>query len=281
VSRRPEVILKDGSAVIDGKPFPLASHELTKIIGSGANGVVFKANNRLLQRVEAVKLWLPGDSDGRDKVKQGMLETQKQAAEIHPQVVKILYADVIDGTFYSTMDYFEGGSLKNWIVDADSTLKWGAAAAYLRLIEETSKPELYHGDPHAGNVLIDEYGNLALCDYGTSYYNITQGSWERHWKIVDQVMRKLLSHFATFDLCRAEYSAMYPKNTFQEMIADYHSVFDALSGEVYMFTDGIERLHEDQQKILRPLLESGKKADGTDAHDFSEIRPIIQRRRRT
>ena len=76
MSRRPEVILKDGSAVIDGKPFPLASHEITEIIGFGANGVVFKANNKLLLRVETVKLWLPGDSNGRDKVKQGMLETQ-------------------------------------------------------------------------------------------------------------------------------------------------------------------------------------------------------------
>jgi hypothetical protein len=151
----------------------------------------------------------------------------------------------------------------------------------LQLIEETSKPELYHGDPHGGTVLIDDYGQLALCDYGTSYYSTGEDSWRRHWRIVDEVMRSLLSHFATFNLCRVEFPAMFPKNSVEKMIHDYHCVFGALGGEVYMFSDGIEKLHEDQQKILRPLAESGKKADGTDANDFSKVRHIIQRCRQT
>jgi serine/threonine protein kinase len=100
---------------------------LTDIIGYGANGVVFKANNKTLKRVEAVKLWVRSDGDRRDKVKQGLLEVQRQAAAIHPQVVKIFHADASDGTFYSTMEYFEGGGLNRWAADADSTLKWGAA----------------------------------------------------------------------------------------------------------------------------------------------------------
>lgn len=222
MSGRPKVTLADGSALIDGKQFSLASAELTEIIGYGANGVVFKANNKTLKRVEAVKLWVRSYDGRRDKVKQGTLEVQRQAAAIHPQVVKIFYADAFDGMFYSTMEYFEGGSLKKWTAEADSTLKYGAAEPYLQLIEETSKPELYHGDPHGGNVLIDDYGQLALCDYGTSYYSTGEDSWRRHWRIVDEVMRSLLSHFATFNLCRAEFPAMLPKNSIEEMIHDYH-----------------------------------------------------------
>jgi serine/threonine protein kinase len=204
MSKLPKIILKNGGALIDGKLFALTSHELTKIIGFGANGVVFKANNKRLMRIEAVKLWVPRDGDRRDKVKQGLLETQRQAAASHPQVIKIFYADVINGKFYTTMEYFEGGSLKSWAGQADLILKWGAAFAYLQLIKETSKPDLYHGDPHAGNVLIDEYGQLALCDYGTSYYSNSEESWQRHWRIVDEGMKLLLAGFATFDLCRAE-----------------------------------------------------------------------------
>jgi hypothetical protein len=158
-------------------------------------------------------------------------------------------------------------------------LKWKAAYAYLELIEETSTPKLYHGDPHGGNVLIDNYGQLALCDYGTSYYSAGEQSWRRHWRIVDEVMRSLLSHFATFDLCRAEFPAIFPTNTVEDMMRDYYHVFGALGGEVHMFSDGIENLHEDQRSVLRPLLESGRQADGSDWRDISKIREIIKRRR--
>ena len=276
----PKITLKNGRALIDGKPFALASHELTEIIGFGANGVVFKANNKLLKRIEAVKVWISRDIDRHDKVKQGLLETQRQAAAAHPQVIKIFHADLIEGTFYATMEYFEGGSLRSWATKADLVLKWGAAFAYLQLIKETSKPDLYHGDPHVGNVLIDEYGQLALCDYGTSYYSTSNKSWQRHWRIVDEVMRLLLAGFATFDLCRAEYPAMYPKNGVEEMIQDYSYVYGALGGEVYMFSDGIEHLHEDQKRLLRPLFEARKRADGTGAFEISpHMRRIMARRR--
>jgi len=274
------VVLENGAAYIKGQRFPLDTHELIEVAGKGANGVVFKAKHRFLNRVEAVKLWLPRAGDKRDKIKQGIYETQNQAATIHPQVIKILHADIINGIYYATMDYFNGGSLRNWIKDADLTFKWTAAHAYLELMNDTSSPSLYHGDPHAGNVLTDDYNHLALCDFGTSYYNSTVDSWARHWRIVDEVMRQLLSHFATFEIARAEYPAVFPKNSYREMLEDYRYVFGVLGAEVHMFSDGIDHLHEDQRKILRPLWEAGKNADGTGAYERSEhVKRIIAGRR--
>lgn len=274
------IVLKNDTAHINGKLFPLKTHDLLEIAGKGANGVVFKAKHRFLNRVEAVKLWLPRLGDKRDKVRQGIYETQNQAAAAHRQVIKILHADIIDGTYCATMDYFGGGSLRNWMKEADSTFKWTAAHAYLELIEQTSSPSLYHGDPHAGNVLIDDFNHIMLCDYGTSYYSSTEGSWARHWEIVDEVMRQLLSHFATFELARAEYPAVFPKNSYQEMLEDYRLVVNVLGAEVHMFHDGIDHLHEDQKNILRPFVEAGKKADGTGAYEISNhFKRIIALRR--
>src|SRR5215203_4854041 len=121
----------------------------------------------------------------------------------------------------------------------------------LRADERYIKPKLVSWDPHAGNVLIDDYNHLALCDFGTSYYNSTVDSWARHWRIVDEVMRQLLSHFATFEIARAEYPAVFPKNSYREMLEGYRYVFGVLGAEVHMFSDGIDHLHEDQRKILR------------------------------
>ena len=91
------VVLENGAAYIKGQRFPLDTHELIEVAGKGANGVVFKAKHRFLNRVEAVKLWLPRAGDKRDKIKQGIYETQNQAATIHSEVIKILHADIING----------------------------------------------------------------------------------------------------------------------------------------------------------------------------------------
>ena len=52
-----KIVLENGTAYIDGKPFPLKTHELIEVAGRGANGVVFKAKHLFLDRIEAVKLW--------------------------------------------------------------------------------------------------------------------------------------------------------------------------------------------------------------------------------
>lgn len=275
-----QIHLKNGFAYIAGRQFPLKTHELLEIAGQGANGVVFKARHKFLNRIEAVKLWLAAPNDIRDKVKQGIYETQNQAAAAHEQVIKILNADVIDGIYCASMDYFDGGNLRNWIKDADSAFKWRAADAYLQLIADTSTPNLYHGDPHAGNVLIGDGGHLALCDYGTSYYSKTEESWARHWRIVDEVMRHLLSHFATFNLARTQHPAMFPTSSYKKMLQDYSDVIGVLGAEIYMFSDGIEHLHDDQKRVLLPLWDAKKNADGTGAYEITpHVKRIVARAR--
>ena len=186
--------------LLNGKSFSLGGYTYERLIGCGANGCVVKAHNALLKRDEAVKLWLPKSGDRRDKVRQGMLEAQKQAAEWHPQVITIFHAGILDGIFYSTMQFVDAPNLKTWRKTdiATSMHKHMVAMNYLTLIEKTSKPDLFHGDPHAGNVLVTETLEPRLCDYGTSYYSQRDESWHRHWRIVDEVMCSLLSHLTGF-----------------------------------------------------------------------------------
>jgi serine/threonine protein kinase len=68
--------LENGAEHINGQQFPLKTHELIEVAGNGANGVVFKAKHRFLNRVEAVKLWLPRACHRRDKIKQALHESR-------------------------------------------------------------------------------------------------------------------------------------------------------------------------------------------------------------
>lgn len=275
-----EIVFNSGSLYVDGQEISVPSHDLIDIAGQGANGIVFRARHRLLNRVEALKIWIPKIGDRRDKITQGIYETQSQASALNAQVVSILNTQVVDGYFCASMEYFESKSLKDWIKDADLSFKWLSAMKYIMLIEQTSSRDLYHGDPHLGNILIDDTGSLKLCDYGTSFFGNTESSWERHWKIVEEVTQKLLSGFATYKIAEIEFSARFPDNSYKEMLNDLWNICGVIGSEVYMFSDGIDHLHHDQRKILMPLLQSKKNADGSGAYDTSgSFRRLLARRR--
>jgi serine/threonine protein kinase len=203
-----EVEVQGGRVKIGGKEFSLGPYIIEGIIGAGANGVVLKADNPLLGRKEAIKIWLAlRASDRRDKIEQGILEAQKQAAEQSSVVVKIYHANVQDGLFYSSMEFFDGIDLKKFLKTSSSLYRrLIVAGSYLHAIDITSKPSRFHGDPHLGNVLLGRGHQIKLCDYGTSNYLGHDVAWNRHWKIVEEVMTRLLREFKTFrppDLPRA------------------------------------------------------------------------------
>lgn len=226
-----------GKALIGGKRFPLDTYVFEKLIGKGANAAVFKAESTLLRRIEAVKIYLPRKGDLRNKIQQGAFEAQKQAAAAFQfpefRIINIYHAAVLDGRFYTTMEFFDGLNLKEWCKSASLKDKWRIAHIYNDAMYKTSREDLFHGDPHMGNILVSKE-DIAILDYGTSYYSGRESGWRRHWKIVDEVMVKLLRDFASFEHYRAEWPSRDPGMIW----AAYRDVLRALTIELFEKTDG-------------------------------------------
>jgi serine/threonine protein kinase len=196
------VELNEGRIFINGIHFSLDSHEVERPLGDGANGIVFKARNLFLKRDEAIKIWLVRrEGDVRNKLEQGVLEAQRQAAEKSDKVVKIFHAGVKNNYFYVTMQFYDAQNLRNWLKQDVSLLqRWKIARGYYDLIKNTTSPELYHGDPHDKNVLITQptVEGIRLCDYGTSLYMGRIASYERHWAVVDETFERILRKFHSY-----------------------------------------------------------------------------------
>ncbi len=171
-------------------------------LGRGANGVVFDAHHKLLNKPRALKVWLNlRTSDERDKVAQGIAEAQKLAAA-DPKWVAIIYdAEVADGFFYSSMEKIEGETLKSALKKNPSKLdRWWLARLYMNAISHTTNEEDAHGDPHPGNVMVFHYQEnkydggtrLKLLDFGTSMFSGPVFSRDRHWKIVGETFRLIV-----------------------------------------------------------------------------------------
>jgi predicted unusual protein kinase regulating ubiquinone biosynthesis (AarF/ABC1/UbiB family) len=55
------------------------------------------------------------------------------------------------------------------------------AHQYIEAMHLTSTEELFHGDAHAGNILVGQ-DEIAICDYGTSQFSTREKGWARHWR---------------------------------------------------------------------------------------------------
>lgn len=94
-----------GKIIINDKEF--VGYEVIRPLESGANGVVFVVIITL-ERLEVLKIWLTKRNiDKRDKIKQGLLESQKLAKIEGINAVQIFTAKVFEGLLIATMEYFE------------------------------------------------------------------------------------------------------------------------------------------------------------------------------
>ena len=201
------VVNGDGSITFQGKRIVVPEVFLEEVIGLGANGFVVKGHHRILSVPLATKFWASlRTKDARDKMAQGIAEVRKLIkAEKYRSVVLWRTAGESEGLFYATMDWFNGQTLESWL-KASRPLGLRRLLAY-RLVDEVcgmAHDDLYHGDLHTRNVLVDarpaslldgREPRFAIIDFGTSLFTSRGASRSRHWRVFTQTLDRLVWPF--------------------------------------------------------------------------------------
>jgi WD40 repeat protein/predicted Ser/Thr protein kinase len=151
---------------------PLGSfgdYELLDEIARGGMGVVYKARQRNLGRVVAVKLILAGSLAGKEFVQRFRTESAAAAILQHPNIVAIHDVGVHDGRHYFSMDYVEGQNLAQLV--GQQPLPASKAARYVQIIAEAihyaHERGILHRDLKPSNVLIDAANDQPrITDFG-------------------------------------------------------------------------------------------------------------------
>jgi serine/threonine-protein kinase len=149
-------------------PRVFGQYEILERIGQGGMGVVYKARQRDLKRVVALKLMLSGPLASAAEVKRFRAEATAAATLQHPNVVAIHEVGELEGRHFFSMDYVDGKSLSD--VVRRTPLPAVRAARYVKSIavavQYAHERGILHRDLKPHNVLIDLNDQPRITDFG-------------------------------------------------------------------------------------------------------------------
>src|ERR1700690_1810031 len=107
----------------------LSYYELLEEAGHGGMGVVYKARDRHLDRLVAVKVLPPGRTSDPDRLRRFVQEAKAACALNHPNIVVIHDIDRPDGVYFIGMELIDGRPLQRIIasekIPLSNVLQWG------------------------------------------------------------------------------------------------------------------------------------------------------------
>ena len=138
-------------------------------IGRGGVGIVYRCTQVNLNRVVAVKVLLPVQLD---EYRERFVREQHAMARLtgHPNIVAVLQiGETESGHPFLVMPYCGHGCLQTRIsrmgsLPLDEVLRLGVKVA--GAVESAHRLGVVHRDIKPGNILLTDYGEPALCDFG-------------------------------------------------------------------------------------------------------------------
>jgi len=173
----------------------LPGYNFLDIIGTGANGVVVKAQHQITERIDAIKVWTPHkrSKDGKVNKEQYFKEVRKVSNFKHDNIVTIYDAKIYsDEVFICSMEYIEGEPLKIWCNNDHSIYeRINICKEILNTVEKYQEGGIVHGDLHGGNIIIDKQSHIHIIDFGTSLYGHENQSKERESYFLFDLVKKI------------------------------------------------------------------------------------------
>ena len=147
-----------------------ATYEIDNELGRGGMGIVYRARDKRLKRVVAIKL-LPPELAFRSEIRSRFLREAETSAQLsHPNIVPIYSVDEKDGLVFFVMQYVEGDNLGKRIqgtgpMDVNDVRRvMREVASALSLAHSRS---VVHRDIKPDNILLNkEDGRAMVTDFG-------------------------------------------------------------------------------------------------------------------
>jgi eukaryotic-like serine/threonine-protein kinase len=152
-------------------PRAFGEYELLEVIARGGMGVVYRARQKSLNRIVALKMLLAGQFAEPKFIERFRAEAEAVAQLQHPNIVAIHEIGEQDGQQFFSMDYVEGKNLAQISAEFGSrSTEFHRCAAWLKTMAEAihyaHQRGIIHRDLKPSNVLIDPFDQPRITDFG-------------------------------------------------------------------------------------------------------------------
>ena len=145
-----------------------SGYEILEPIGRGGMGVVYKANQRALGRIIALKQIRTGMDADAQELSRFRTEAEAAAQLRHPNIVQVYDIGLRDGLPFFAMELVEGGSLTTRLREGVLRPREAAelVASIARAIHHAHEAGIVHRDLKPCNILLMPDGTPKVADFG-------------------------------------------------------------------------------------------------------------------
>ena len=152
-------------------------YRIMRKLGAGGMANVYLAEDQELGRRVAIKI-LNDRHAGDDQFVERFRREAKNAASLsHPNIVSIYDRGEAEGTYYIAMEYLDGKSLKELILErgpAPVSVAVDYARQILAALRFAHRHGIVHRDIKPHNVLVDGEGHVKVTDFGIARAGASQ-----------------------------------------------------------------------------------------------------------
>ena len=156
------------TAVTDKPWTTFGGLDLYEEIGRGGMGVVYRARQRALNRIVAVKVLLRAQFATREEHERFFREAQAAARLQHPGIVAVHDVGEDEGVPWFSMDHIPGRSLEQIVREHPMTARSAAECVQkvAGAIHHAHENGVLHRDLKPSNILMDSEGHPRITDFG-------------------------------------------------------------------------------------------------------------------
>ena len=161
------------------------NYRIERWLGRGGMGEVYLARDLKLKRQVALKLVHPELMVSQSLIDRFIFEARATARFSHPNIVTIYAVGEYEGRPYLALEYLEGQTLRERLLQAPvaPAEALAIARAVAAALAEAHRHRVFHRDLKPGNIMLAADGRVRVLDFGLAHATPTDGSvlsWAEH-----------------------------------------------------------------------------------------------------